>query len=449
MRDPNPPASSEHDTGGERRRYLASLRYWLTPGMGVKRHVSVAASGAIVLSVGVALGALWLLGEGRQEASEPIEAVLSSGTWARWGGWAALAFSAVGATVMVAAVGRLNRSLLSNWMPRPFEAAEVLHRRLVLARGPHIVAIGGGAGLSSLLRGLRHHTANLTAVVAVSDDGGSSGRLRAAFGMPAPGDLADCLAALSDHEVALGRLLQYRFRRGAELEGHTFGNLLITTLTEVEGDFGEALRAVNRLLDLSGAVYPVTASPVVLHGVKADGAVVVGESRMRSHAGPMARVMIRPDRPEPLPEVLDAIAGADLVVVGPGSLFTSTIPPLLVPEVRETLRSSGARLAYVCNIMTEDGETNGFDAFDHVGVLAEHLGRAPDVVIVNDSPVDEARRAAYREERAEVVAIDPARFTAVGVRLERRALLGPGPLAQHDPGRLATALLELIRERAA
>jgi uncharacterized cofD-like protein len=427
-----------------RRRYLASQRYWLAPGMGVKRHAAAAAIGAVLLMTGVGIGALWLLGDWRREITEPLEGLLASPAWGTWGGWLALAAAVAGATVAVAALGRLNRSLLSNWLPRPHEAAEVLHRRLRLARGPRVVALGGGAGLSTLLRGLRSHSSNLTAVVAVSDDGGSSGRLRAAFGMPAPGDLADCLAALSDHEAALGRLLQYRFKRGEELQGHTFGNLLITTLTEVEGDFGDALRAINAMLALSGAVYPVTAEPVELVVTKADGTTFVGESRVRERAGAITSMAIRPEAPAALPEVVAAIASADLVVLGPGSLYTSTLPPVLVPEVAAAVRAASATLVYVCNIMTEDGETNDLDAWEHVDVVTSTVGRRPDLVIVNADAVDEVRRAAYRAERADVVAVDEERFAREGVRLERWPLLGPGPLAQHDPERLARGLVDLI-----
>jgi uncharacterized cofD-like protein len=431
-------------TSEARRRYLASQRYWLAPGMGVKRHATMALAGAIVMLAGGAMVVLWFVGGGRADVAAPIERLLVSAGWATWGGWAGLAATLSGLVLTLAALGRLNRSLLSNWLPRPHEAAEVLHRRLMLARGPRIVALGGGSGLSMLLRGLRSHSSNLTAVVAVSDDGGSSGRLRLAFGMPAPGDLADCLAALSDHEAALGRLLQYRFSRGDELQGHTFGNLLITTVTEVEGDFGDALRAINAMLDLSGAVYPVTAEPVELVVTKADGSTVRGESRVREHGGAITSMTIRPAAPAALPEVIEAIAHADLVVLGPGSLYTSTLAPILVPAVAEAVHSTRARVAYVCNIMTEDGETNGLDAWDHVRVISDALGRRPDVVVVNRDAVDATRLAAYREERAEIVAVDAERFAKEGIRLESWSLLGSGPAAQHDPQRLADSLVALI-----
>jgi uncharacterized cofD-like protein len=346
-------------------------------------------------------------------------------------------------------VGRLNRSLLSNWMRRPQDAAELLYQRVRLGRGPKIVILGGGTGTSNLLRGLREHTSNLTAIVAVSDDGGSSGRLRKAFDMPAPGDLTDCLAALSSRESSLSRLLQHRFERGGELRGHTFGNLLITTLREFEGDFGQALRVLNELLDLSGAVYPATTEPVTLEVTKRDGRVVRGESAVREVEGPVRSVALVPSDPTTLPEVELAILEADLIVLGPGSLFTSTIPPLLVPGVREALARASGLVVYVANIMTEAGETDGLDAFDHVQAVLEHGGRRPDVVIVNDAVLDEHRLARYAAERAEPVRLALARFAEAGIPVHGLPLLREGDLAQHDSARLAQALVRLAKESRA
>ena len=432
---------------GRRGRSWAALRYWLVPGMGVKRHVSWAIAGALVTLVGVVAWTLWLLGDQREALAVPIEALLASEPWARRGGWLAGAVVVVGVVLTVAAIGRLNRSLLSNWMARPQDAAEVLHRRLQLARGPRIVAIGGGTGLSLLLRGLREHSSNLTAVVAVSDDGGSSGRLRAAFGMPAPGDLSDCLAALSVDEASLGRLLQYRFRRGRELEGHTFGNLLITTLSEVERDFGDALRVMQRLLDLNGAVWPATAQAVTLRVEKADGQVVEGESVLSAHPGAARSVALVPPDGEALPEVIAALGSADLVLLGPGSLFSSTLPPALVPAVGAALRATPGVVVQIVNIMTEAGETDGFDAWDHVEAVRRHLGRRPDLVVMNGTPVDPARVAAYLDEGAELVRFDPAPFRRAGVAVVTWPLLGPGPHAQHDAPALARALVRWWAER--
>ncbi len=295
---------------------LRLMRLWMTPGMGVKRHVSMAILGTMILVSGVVSGVLWFSRTDRQNISEPLERILVSDNWKYYGGWISLLIALGGVTLAIAAIGRLNRSLLSNWLPQRQEAVEVLYERLQLSKGPRIVAIGGGSGLSNLLRGLRHYSSNLTAVVTVTDDGGSSGRLRDAFNMPAPGDLSDCLAALSDNESDLSKLLEYRFERGNELKGHTFGNLFITTLTEVEGNFGTAIRVLNNILNLTGAVYPVTPEVVTMTAIKTSGVMVSGESQVREVAGPVSKVIIEPSNPNPTPEVIRDILGADVIVLG-------------------------------------------------------------------------------------------------------------------------------------
>lgn len=427
---------------------LVSLRLWLTPGMGVKRHVSVAVLGAIVLIIGALGGVLWYFNESRSALAAPLEGVLVSGGWQRVGGWASLALFLTGAFIVINAMVGLNRSLLSNWLERPHEAVTVLHRRIRLGRGPRIVAVGGGSGLSNLLRGLREETSNLTAVVAVSDDGGSSGRLRDAFDMPAPGDLTDCLAALSDQDSRLSALMQYRFVRGGELSGHTFGNILITSLTEVEGDFGEAVRLLNKTLNLSGAVFPATSRPVSLEVVKASGELVRGESRIREVPGAVRQVRLDPADATASREVVEALDRADLIVLGPGSLFTSTLPPLLVPGVRAALQDTEARLVYVVNIMTEAGETDGFDAFDHVSALLDHGVRKPDAVLFNSLPVDEARQASYQAEGAELVRLASDRLVRTGVGIVLAPVMGAGATAQHDGASLAKALTRLATSDA-
>jgi len=420
LRDPRPEAGP-----------FARLRLWLAPGMGVKRHVAIAVLGALLATIGAVAGALWVLADARAAVAAPVEDVLVSSRWRMIGGWSSLGALLAGIWIAIEAIARLNRSLLSNWLPRPRDAAVVLHRRLQLSRGPRIVAFGGGTGLSNLLRGLRQASSNLTAVVTVADDGGSSGRLRRAFGMPAPGDLSDCLAALSDDEVEVSRLMEYRFVRGGEFEGHTFGNLLITTLSEVEGDIGSATRVLNRLLNLSGAVWPVTDRPVTLVAYKEGEERLVGESHLREAGGPILRLELEPNDPPAIPEVIRALDDAELVVLGPGSLFTSVVAPLLVPKVREALVSTSAPLVYVCNIMTEAGETDGFDAFAHAEAVKRHLGRWPDLVLINDRPIDADRLDAYRGESGE------------GLPVRNAPLLGAGRFAQHDSGRLADELIAL------
>ena len=331
-------------------------------------------------------------------------------------------------------------------MPKPKDAAVLLHRRVSLAKGPRIVAFGGGTGLSNLLRGLRHYTSNITAVVSVSDDGGSSGRLREAYGIPAPGDLTDCLAALSDNELHVSQLLEYRYARGAELKGHTFGNLLITTLTEVEGDFARAVRVLNSLLNICGAVYPITTEPTTLRVLKRSGETVLGESNVRSSPGAALWVALEPPNPTLVPDVGLALAAADVIVLGPGSLFTSTLPPLLVPGSREAILASRASLVYICNVMTEAGETDGFTAWEHVEALYAHLGRYPDWVVINTGEVNAERLSRYRAEGAEVVTYNPEPFEAAGIEVATLNLLSGGPQAGHDSQRLARWLYAFSKQ---
>lgn len=265
--------------------------------------------------------------------------------------------------------------------------------------------------------------------------------------MPAPGDLSDCLAALSDRDRELGKLLQYRFVRGQDLQGHTFGNLLITTLTEVQGDFGRAIDALNSLLDLKGRVYPAATQPVSLVASKTGGIEVRGESSVREVPGPVERLRIEPEDVSTLARVTAQIEAADVIVLGPGSLFTSTIPPILVRDVREAVKQRSAKLVYVCNIMTEAGETDGFSAFDHVSKLHEHLGCWPDLVVVNGQRLDAVRQVAYEQEGAEAVAFDQAEFDRQGIRYVVLDLLSDGEQAYHDSSVLADWLLHYAKQQ--
>jgi uncharacterized cofD-like protein len=418
------------------------MRFWLTRGMGVKRFVALMVLGGGITLLGGALATLWLFDGQRQAIAEPLERFLQGETWRVFGGSGSFLLLLGGIALISVAISLLNRSLLSNWMTRPNDVAELLHRRVMLARGPRVVAFGGGTGLSLLLRGLRSFTSNITAVVAISDDGGSSGRLRSSLGMPAPGDLVDCIAALSIDEASLGRLLSYRFERGNELKGHTFGNLLLATLHETEKDFGEALRVAQRVLDLQGAVWPAANEPVTLRVEKASGIVLEGESNLSASPGAVRRVSLIPEAPSAPPEAIMAIAEADLIVLGPGSLFTSILPPLLVPEMAAALRSSKADLVLVLNIMTEAGETDGFDAWAHAEAIERHLGRRLNRVVHNSTEVDQERRLAYLSEGAEVVTLDRERFAAAGIKVDHWPLLGPKPYAQHNARELASRLIE-------
>jgi len=416
------------------RRYLD----WLYPGIGLKRWVAVAVLGVVLLAstvivaVGVVfsdrlLGALALdfLVERRLAA---VVLVLDG--------------LVVGALLLLLALRRIWRFQRSN----P-ETASELRTAARLARGPRIAAVGGGTGLAALLGGLKHHSSNLTAIVTMADDGGSSGLLRRHMGMPPPGDIRNCLVALADDESLMSRLFQYRFPDGGGLEGHSFGNLFVAALAEVTGDFETAVRESTRVLKVRGRVIPSTLEDVVLHAQLEDGARVSGESEITAAERLPLRVWLEPAGADPLPEALGALEGADLVVLGPGSLYTSIMPNLLLPQVREALKATRAWVVYVCNVMTQPGETDGYTAADHLDALYRHgVAGMVDVVVVSDTPVSAELVASYEAAGSGPVPIDEERLQALGVRVVHADVAAAGGgVVRHDPERLATALLELLR----
>ncbi|WP_424951781.1 gluconeogenesis factor YvcK family protein [Deinococcus sp.] len=425
-----------------RRRSLQDAARWLTPGLGVKRWFTLFAFcsliGAFAFLHLTWTGPLhfaatrWILYLNNLTDPEVMP------LWAVGGAVTLLAL--VGA---VTSMVMLNRSILRATGTDPDTALDTIHSVRTLARGPRVLAVGGGTGLSKLLGGLKEHSGNLTAVVTVADDGGSSGRLRESLDMIAPGDLTDCYAALSDSPV-LSRLLLHRFERGEGLAGHTFGNLLLATLSEEQGGLQGAMQDVHEVLKVRGEVFPATTSPTALVAELSDGRTVRGESQLAAQKGAARIVRVRLDPPElpALPAVLEALRQASLIVLGPGSLYTSILPALLVPEVARAVRQSGAPLVYVAPIMTEPGETDGMTLEDHDAAILSHLGRRPDVLLVNSQPVPLRVTDRYAEEGA-------ALLSSLGLDSQTRRrvvyapLLQPGPVAHHDPAALARALLGL------
>lgn len=286
----------------------------------------------------------------------------------------------------------------------------MLPSRQLWAQGPHIVAIGGGTGLSTMLRGLKKYTKNLTAIVTVSDDGGGSGMLRRDIGMLPPGDIRHCMESLANTEPVMQQLLTYRFESGT-LRGQCFGNLLLAALNGVTGSFDEAVRSMGQVLAISGTVIPVTTTDVRLTATFENGAYVVGESNIfgfkKQQDCRIDHVELLPAHPKALPDALDAIAAADLILLGPGSLYTSIIPNLLVDGVAEAIAASDAQKIYVCNIMTQDGETEGYTAADHLAALLRH-GTADmvELCLANSSPIPPELAERYRAEGAEVLTVD-------------------------------------------
>jgi len=314
-------------------------------------------------------------------------------------------------------------------------------------RGPRIVVIGGGTGLSVLLKGLKNYTNNLTAVVTVTDDGGSSGRIRE-MGMLPPGDIRRCLVALAQTENLMDRVFQHRFIEGEGIEGHNLGNLLITALTDITGDFVGAITEVSKVLAVQGQVLPATVELVALGATMMDGEVVMGETSITAAGKPIKEVFLDPPDCKAVPDALEAIREADAVVLGPGSVFTSIIPNLLVPEIGDALRSTQAIRIFVVNIMTQPGETTGFTASDHLDAVSNHIGPGYiDYVVVNDAPVDKERASRYRLEDAEPVKFDQRELADRGIRCVRGSLLGKEDVAWHDSEALARTLMRIIYER--
>jgi uncharacterized cofD-like protein len=314
-------------------------------------------------------------------------------------------------------------------------------------RRPHIAALGGGTGLSSLLRGLKRRSLDITAIVTVADDGGSSGRLRRELGVLPPGDIRNCLVALAEDESLMGRLFQHRFE-GGDLTGHSFGNLFLAALTDLTGNFDLAIQECSRVLKIRGSVLPSTLAQISLWAERADGSRICGESAITSGDGPCRRVWLEPE-PVAHPPSLEAIADADLVLLGPGSLFTSVLPHLAVPELVDAIASARGVRAYVCNVMTQPGETDGFDAVAHLERVMEASRGAVDKIVVHEGPLDPVAAAAYAAQGQEPVVADHARLQALGVTVIARDLAEEGRMVRHSPEALARVLTELVADSVA
>lgn len=410
---------------------------WLRPGMGVKRWVVLMVIGLalLILAVSVLLQGAPLLAE----------------TWLPSGASRGLAVAlllSVGSALVIWPAYRISRTILAAFQRTDRqEVVDVVYRHRQRQRGPKIVAIGGGHGLNTLLRGLKTYTDHITAIVTVADDGGSSGRLRRDLGMLPPGDFRNCLAALSEAEGLVSQLFQYRFGADTDLEGHSFGNLYLTAMTAITGSFEAALAESSRVLAVRGRVIPSTLAQVTLcaeiqaAGVEGGNRLVVvrGESAIGQAKGRIHRVYLDPDTPPAYPEAIRAILEADLIVIGPGSLYTSVLPNLLVPDLTRALVSAAATKVYVCNVATQPGETEGYDVADHVQALQQHVGRSPiSTVLSNDTFLSE------RPPGAGADWVRPGRAGKADYRLVMRDLVDRQYPWRHDPERLAQAVLALI-----
>lgn len=322
---------------------------------------------------------------------------------------------------------------------------ENIHRQLTLRRGPQLVVIGGGTGLSNMLRGLKEYSSNITAIVTVADDGGSSGRLRTEMGVLPPGDIRNVLVSLADAEPLMKRLFQYRFSHGQGLKGHSFGNLFITSMWDVLGDFEEAIKESSRVLAVRGQVLPSSLDTIQLCAELDDGSIVSGESSITTSKRVIKKVFLKPEDALVLPEAREAIKEADAIILGPGSLYTSIIPNLLLQGMVDAITESKAYKLYVCNVMTQPGETDGFSAAQHLEAVENHSKRGlMDIVLVNDGSIPSSMAFKYSQEGAYPVELDIERLKAMGVKVLTGDLVSHKDYVRHNPYALAEMIIHHI-----
>jgi len=421
-----------------------SLRFfgWLYPGIGVKRWLVVAILGALLLVNGIGR---WLVAEGlhlnvNEWLDDMVDDLFSPG-YLSW------IFMFLGVLLIVIGIRQWIRSLLRASTVGGADRIVDTLLEMRMRDGYKIVAIGGGTGLSTLLRGLKRYTPNLTAVVTVSDDGGSSGRLQKELGVLPPGDIRNCLVALADDEALVTDLFRYRFSEGDGLSGHSFGNLFLAAMTGITGNFDQAIRESSRVLNIKGRVLPSTLGVVRLCATLTDGTTIEGESNISASRGRIDRVYFEPRHVAPLPEVVAAIREADAIVLGPGSLYTSILPNFLVDRIAHEVERSTAIKIYVCNVMTQPGETDAFSASEHAAALLRNAGaRVFDYVVVNEESPSKLLEA-YAEEGQAPVRADTERLSEMGLHPMRARVISETVNVRHDPAKLASVVLGVI-ERA-
>ncbi len=423
-------------------------RKWLVPGMGIKRWFVLLFLGMASLGLGVSFLAreaylnTTLPGEFYYLTLQFMPQILRGVLFIT----VALLFVGVG-------VWKFNHALISAVRGQPSRHGQpqeslvnLLYRQRISGSGPRVVTIGGGTGMSVLLRGLKEYSENLTAIVTVADDGGSSGRLREDLGVLPPGDVRNCIAALADAEPLMTNLFQYRFPEGAGegLEGHSFGNLFIVAMSAVTGNMETAIRETSRVLAVKGQILPSTLEDVHLAGLTKDGRTIRGESAITAAATEIRQVSLEPSHPAAYPDAVNAVRHADLIVVGPGSLFTSVLPNLLVPDLRIAFQESTAMKIYVSNVATQHGETDHFSVQDHLVAIEYHVGGSPfHFVVANDNMIE------HLPERwhSEVVRVTPGAVLPKGCRLVTADVVDLANRYRHDPGKLADVLLTLYHEK--
>lgn len=400
---------------------------WLYPGMRVKRWILLSAFGVLLV----------VFGSARFEPEPLMIVKVLYGI-----------VVASGVILLVLGIKRMLRSFLMIFLPhRDTAFIDLMYKKRQLERGPRIVTVGGGTGLSVILSGLKEYTSNITAIVTVADSGGSSGRLREQFDMLPPGDIRNCLVALADAPVLMRDLFQFRFNKNSEFSGHNFGNLFITVMTQLTGDFEKAIKESSKVLAIRGQVIPSTLNNVALVAQYKDGSSIKGEDQIPRHNIPIEKVCLEPENPAPAEEAIKAINEAQIIILGPGSLYTSVIPNLLIKEITDAVVASDAIKIYVCNIMTQYGETDNYSACDHLDAIIKHSHpKILDYCIVNSSHLPQELIDRYRQEKSYPIVIDSRRMRALGYRVIEDEIVTTQDYIRHDPAKLAKIILGLIEE---
>ncbi len=406
---------------------VTNLLKWLYPGMKVKRWLLTLLLGVGIVSVGAVLlanpygfinfiGILWII---------------------------------CGMILVVIGTGKLIVSLITLFLPKgERELVNILYQRRYLERGPKIVTIGGGHGLSHLIFGLKEYTSNITAIVTVADSGGSSGRLREEFNIVAPGDIRNCLVALADAPALMGELFQFRFSKDSELKGHNFGNLFLTAMVQLTGgDFERAVKESSKVLAIRGKVIPSTVTNVHLVAEYVDGSRTEGEAKIPNTHSRIKRLSLKPQDAQPTKDALQSIEEAEIIILGPGSLYTSVIPNLIIPGMSEVIAKSKAFKIYICNVMTQPGETDQYSVSDHIRALVEHSHK--DIIntcLINNGVVSSEVLSRYEHEHSFPVEPDVERIKDLGYKVVATDLVSDKDFVRHDSLKLNKVLIQLIEK---
>jgi len=424
------------------------LLTWFYPGIRVKRYIILSAFGVIMASLALARLVLLASMSLPKDYSGYLTSKLALFIPPVISYILAIVFFVAGLFLVILGVQKTLNHLFGTMTTADLgEMADGLYKRRLLSQGPEIVVIGGGSGLSTLLRGLKNYTSNLTAIVTAADDGGSSGRIRREWGLVPPGDIRNCLLALADTEPLMNALFDYRFKSGQGLEGHNFGNLFILAMSEVTGDFETAVQEFSRVLKVRGQVMASTLNNINLKAIYENGTEVLGESAIASKDEKIYKVELEPANCNPNPLAIKAIEKADIIILGPGSLYTSIMPNLLVPGIVEAIEKSNVPVLYVVNVMTEPGETTDYSASDHLRAILEHTKsqKLVDSVLVNIGDFEQAILERYQKEGAAPVVVDTKQMETIGVKVIAKELANCNDLARHDSGKLAAAVMGVFK----